>query len=102
MVMDRLTGPIDDLLVVASLTRLPVARMQIDYQPTHPASDGAETIVCRCLKVTEETVLDAIDSGEACTVREICRRTGAGGGCNACHAMLRHYLRTAAERVPVS
>ena len=81
--------------------------MPIDYLtdslcPACPLpTSSSEKIVCRCLKVTEETVVEAIESGEVHSVREICRRTGAGGGCNACHSMLRHYLRTANERVPV-
>lgn len=81
--------------------------MPIDYMPDAvcpaypPPVSSSEKIVCRCLKVSEETVVEAIETGEACTLREICRRTGAGGGCNACHSMLRHYLRTAGERVPV-
>jgi bacterioferritin-associated ferredoxin len=61
---------------------------------------SSEKVVCRCLKVTEEKVMDAIQSGEACTLREICRRTGAGRGCNACHSILRHYLQMSSERVP--
>ena len=49
-------------------------------------------VVCRCLKVTETALLEALTTMDAKTVREIRRLTGAGDGCNACHRVLKRYL----------
>ncbi|HET6573151.1 MAG TPA: (2Fe-2S)-binding protein [Fimbriiglobus sp.] len=51
-----------------------------------------DRIVCRCLKVTEESVIVAIRTRGARTVRELRTLTGAGDGCNCCHRELRQYL----------
>ena len=52
----------------------------------------AERVVCRCLKVTEETVITAIRSRGAATVAELRTVTGAGDGCRCCHKELKAYL----------
>jgi NAD(P)H-nitrite reductase large subunit len=67
---------------------------------THSESDCSETIVCRCLQVSQSTVSDAIAICGLASVKEICRETGAGGGCTACHARLRDMLRRTRETVP--
>lgn len=54
----------------------------------------ADRIVCRCLVVTEETVITAIRDGNATTLRALRTVTGAGTGCNCCHKELRVYLQT--------
>lgn len=41
-------------------------------------------IVCRCLKITEDAVIEAIVAGGVSNVRELRRCTGAGQGCTAC------------------
>lgn len=57
-----------------------------------------DRIVCRCLKVTEQTVIDAITAGGARTLRELRQATGAGTGCNCCHKELTAYLDVYAGR----
>jgi bacterioferritin-associated ferredoxin len=49
-------------------------------------------LVCRCLQVTEETLLRALEIFELQTVKDIRCKTGAGDGCTACHRKLRQYL----------
>ena len=51
-------------------------------------------VVCRCLRVTEEEVVDALATLPLRSVRDICRHTGAGAGCTACHAELEQLLET--------
>lgn len=68
---------------------------------THSAADCPETIVCHCLEVSENTIADAIAVCGLSTVKEICRETGAGGGCTACHARLKELLRKTQQSVPV-
>ena len=52
-----------------------------------------DTIICHCLRVTESTVVDAIDMGRLQTIREVVRETRAGEGCTACHGRIRCLLR---------
>ncbi len=66
----------------------------------HSETDCSETIVCRCLGVSESTVADAIAVCGLSTIKEICRTTGAGGGCTACHARMKELLRRTNESVP--
>jgi bacterioferritin-associated ferredoxin len=49
-------------------------------------------VVCRCLQVTEEVLLDALDAFDLRTVKDVRRHTGAGEGCTACHKRLGQYL----------
>lgn len=51
-----------------------------------------ERIVCRCLKITEHTVVTAIRAHGVRTVYELRTLTGAGDGCTCCHKELRQYL----------
>lgn len=41
-------------------------------------------LVCRCMNVKKETIVKAIKSGNAKTVEEIGKKTGAGTGCGRC------------------
>lgn len=68
---------------------------------THTPADSDDTIVCHCLQVSASTLADAIAVCGASTVKEVCRETGAGGGCTACHARLKELLRQARQSVPV-
>ena len=52
----------------------------------------ADRVVCRCLGVTEETVIAAIRTRGATTVSELRTVTGAGDGCRCCHQELKQYL----------
>lgn len=49
-------------------------------------------VVCHCLHVTEEDILEALERWDIRTLRELMRRTDAGTGCMACHPALREYL----------
>jgi bacterioferritin-associated ferredoxin len=49
-------------------------------------------LVCRCLRVTESVVLNALTTGGARSLKELRQETGAGDGCTACHRLLRGYL----------
>jgi bacterioferritin-associated ferredoxin len=69
---------------------------------THTDADCSETIVCHCLQVSESTLTDAIAVCGLASVREVCRETGAGGGCTACHARLREMLRRSREAIPAT
>ena len=51
-----------------------------------------ERLVCRCLKVTEETVITAIVTLGLRTVKEVRQATEAGTGCNCCHREIAAYL----------
>jgi bacterioferritin-associated ferredoxin len=51
-----------------------------------------DRIVCRCLKVTEQTVIDAIVTLGLRTVKEVRQATEAGDGCTCCHGELAAYL----------
>ncbi len=49
-------------------------------------------VVCRCLQVTEATVVGAIERLELRTIKEVQRHTQAGTGCTCCHGELREFL----------
>lgn len=51
-----------------------------------------DRIVCRCLKVTEDTLIHAIRVNGLRTIRELRTVTGAGDGCTCCHRQLKTYL----------
>jgi bacterioferritin-associated ferredoxin len=51
-----------------------------------------DRVVCRCLRVTEEVVIDAIVTLGLRTVTEIRQVTAAGTGCNCCHKELAAYV----------
>jgi bacterioferritin-associated ferredoxin len=50
-------------------------------------------VVCRCLNVTEEQVVNLITGCGLRSIREIRQHTGAGEGCTCCHAELANYLQ---------
>jgi bacterioferritin-associated ferredoxin len=54
-------------------------------------------LVCRCLQVTEEAVVSAIEFGGCQSVRDLRRETGAGSGCTACQRQLRVILERRAS-----
>ena len=51
-----------------------------------------DRVVCRCLRVTEETVISAIVTLGLRTVKEVRQATDAGNGCTCCHKELAAYL----------
>ncbi|MDY3556674.1 (2Fe-2S)-binding protein [Gemmata sp. JC717] len=51
-----------------------------------------DRVVCRCLQVTEQTLISAIVELGLRTVKEVRRATEAGTGCNCCHREVSAYL----------
>lgn len=60
----------------------------------------AARTICRCLKITEETIIEAIRLGGATSVRDLKLMTGAGDGCAACHKVLNRYLSVYSPLAP--
>lgn len=58
-------------------------------------SSAKSQYLCRCLRVTEDEVRDAIAVDNPETVRGVTQACGAGGGCMACH---RHIKRLISEQ----
>jgi bacterioferritin-associated ferredoxin len=58
-------------------------------------------MVCHCLQVTEEMLLDALAAFELRTVHEVRERIGAGDGCTACHRQLKRYIERQSIALPV-
>jgi len=58
--------------------------------------------LCRCLGVTEETVVEAITAFGLGTLHEVRRLTGAGDGCNCCHTAIRRLLELHVVQSPSS
>lgn len=52
----------------------------------------ADPIVCRCLRVTESVLVEALSAEEVCDLKDVRRRTGAGSGCMACHPRIKECL----------
>jgi len=52
----------------------------------------ADRVVCRCQKITEETIITAIRTHGLQTLRELKTVTAAGDGCTCCHKELKVYL----------
>ncbi|MBI5202602.1 MAG: (2Fe-2S)-binding protein [Elusimicrobia bacterium] len=55
-------------------------------------SPKRKKVVCECLQVTEDDVIEAIRTRELRTVEDVTRYTEAGGGCTACHPSIKQYL----------
>ena len=50
-------------------------------------------VLCHCLQITEEAVVEAASLFGLTTVKEVRERTGAGDGCTACHRRIRLVLQ---------
>ena len=64
-------------------------------KPSHslnPCFGCTGRILCRCLRVREATVVEAIVTLGLRTVKEIRQHTGAGDGCTCCHGELGRCL----------
>ncbi len=85
---------------------LPQAESRICSDPcAGPCAGCPDRIVCRCLKVTEESITDAIVSLGLRTVRDVRSVTGAGDGCTCCHQSIRELLEvhsTVSARVAIT
>jgi bacterioferritin-associated ferredoxin len=65
-----------------------------------PCSGCPDRVVCRCLKVAEAVIVDAIVTLGLRTVKQLTVATGAGDGCTCCHRELRELVEVhAAVRV---
>ena len=62
-----------------------------------PCAGCPDRIVCRCLRVTEAVVVEAIVTLGLRTVKEVRTATGAGDGCTCCHRHIHAYLEVHAE-----
>ena len=51
-----------------------------------------DRVVCKCLRVTEQTVITAIVTLGLRTVKAVREATDAGDGCTCCHKELAAYL----------
>ncbi|MGL5617259.1 MAG: (2Fe-2S)-binding protein [Sarcina sp.] len=49
-------------------------------------------LVCRCMNVKKETIIKAIEMGNAKTVEDISRKTSAGTGCGRCKKTIQLIL----------
>jgi bacterioferritin-associated ferredoxin len=58
----------------------------------HSCAEGGVHYVCRCLRVTEEAIAEAVATQAVRSLKDIRRHTGAGDGCMACHKRLARYL----------
>ena len=61
------------------------------YQDRSSACPGR--VVCHCLQVTEDVLVEAITTLELRSVREVRSCTGAGDGCTACHRTIVRYIQ---------
>jgi bacterioferritin-associated ferredoxin len=58
-------------------------------------------MVCHCLQITEEMIVEAVAVLNLSTLQELRACTGAGDGCTACHKRLRGYLERGKVGLPV-
>ena len=65
--------------------------------PGNGCGDCPGRYACRCLRITEEEVVQAVTTLRLRTVDELRRHTGAGDGCTACHRTLRLLLHQHAQ-----
>jgi bacterioferritin-associated ferredoxin len=65
-------------------------------------SDCGLRYVCRCLRVTEEVLVEAFATQDIRTLTDIRRHTGAGDGCMACHHRLTAFLERHAMPGPLA
>lgn len=59
---------------------------------TRDCSACPARMICHCLQVTEDVIVQAVESLGLQTVKEIRSCTGAGDGCTACHRRLKTFL----------
>jgi bacterioferritin-associated ferredoxin len=92
-------GPLDSS-VRATLISIEIkSQSQLQHQGASllMASSNADAvssdqIICRCLRVFESELVEALSTEEICDLNDVRRRTGAGSGCTACHRRIKEYL----------
>lgn len=68
-----------------------------------PCGGCEDRIVCRCLKVTEGRIVEAVTTLGLRTVKEVRNVTGAGDGCTCCHKQIRALIEAhAAVEAPLA
>ena len=65
----------------------------MDPRCSSPCNACPVRFVCRCLKISEEAVREAVQTFQLRTVKEIRLHTGAGEGCTCCHQRLERFLQ---------
>lgn len=60
----------------------------------------ASKVVCHCMNVTEDTILEALAMFDIDTVQDLRHYTGAGDGCTCCHRQLRQMIEKHKASVP--
>ena len=77
---------------------LPAAENRVCSDPCPgPCAGCPDRVVCRCLKIKEAAIVDAIVTLGLRTVKEVRRATGAGDGCTCCHRELHALIEVHAE-----
>lgn len=67
--------------------------MQSPATPQQQQCTGCQGhVVCRCLGISEETLLTALAANPVRTIKELKAITGAGDGCTCCHSVLQSYI----------
>jgi len=64
----------------------------MDRTCTFDQCASCPNVICRCLQVTEEMLLEALAIHQVRTVKEVRSLTGAGDGCSACHKRINAYI----------
>lgn len=49
-------------------------------------------VVCHCLGITEDRIVETLQTLEIRSIKDLRGATGAGDGCTCCHDELREYL----------
>ena len=57
-------------------------------------------MVCRCLQIRERALMSAFADQSLDTVTDVIAYTSAGGGCTACHVLIKQYLAWHANGLP--
>lgn len=89
-------------MVRRNLNRASLVMQQASSTQSHDCSGNCRScaavgscpdrVVCRCLQVTEQTVITTITTHGVRSVHELRVLTGAGDGCCCCHRELKSYL----------
>lgn len=53
---------------------------------------GEQVLMCTCFGVTEESIVEAIQTGRLGTVDQVANTTNAGSGCGSCRMLIQEML----------
>jgi NifU-like protein len=75
------------------------------FSRTDDTHDCPGRVICHCLGVTEDELVEALTTRAVQTLRDIRRHTGAGDGCTSCHtqlcAILERYSPGSSSALPI-